>query len=335
MTVSLCGSKNIVGFEEKSAEDVRDKIEIEGIKMTSKINGRSLQFGVLEIPTLGDLRSKSPIDNYKGEIRLKEIVGDVQHLHCLPSNKHALFQAASQFNLLEMVGPHVSPESGIDNYEHDHTQGPACAIACGVGTIYRNYFVPVGHQIGQTESNQIDCLALIGEELKNDELCLWEIKNGYTLVNQQGLLTINSQICNLDEQGHDGLKAKLKIGIQWDTEVTLANANQIVSQAYCSALPVAYSSVDPIYWESFARLILEATYEATLHAAMINYDRTGCNKVFLTLVGGGAFVNEIDWIIESLNQALQIFRSTPLEIGIISYGSSNRDLIGLFENFMP
>ncbi|MCK5683507.1 hypothetical protein KAJ27_05280 [bacterium] len=51
-----------------------------------------------------------------------------------------MFQVASQFNLLEMVSPGVTPEEGVGRYEHDHTQGPACAIACGVGTIYRNYF---------------------------------------------------------------------------------------------------------------------------------------------------------------------------------------------------
>jgi len=62
-------------------------------------------------------------------------------LHCDIENTNALFQAASQFNLLEMIVPHISPEQGVDRYENDFTQGPACAIACGAGTIYRNYFV--------------------------------------------------------------------------------------------------------------------------------------------------------------------------------------------------
>ena len=43
----------------------------------------------------------------------------------------ALFQVASQFNLLEMAGPSVSPEDGVTRYGGDHTQGPACAIAAG------------------------------------------------------------------------------------------------------------------------------------------------------------------------------------------------------------
>ena len=75
------------------------------------------------------------------------MVGNIQSFHQDPSNSGALFQAASQFNLLEMVGPQISPEKGIGIYELDYTQGPACAIACGAGTIYRNYFVPVNRKI--------------------------------------------------------------------------------------------------------------------------------------------------------------------------------------------
>ncbi|NMM50788.1 hypothetical protein [Marinigracilibium pacificum] len=322
--------EDLVGFEEVSLENVRDKISIEGNKLISKVNGKSFQYGTLEIPTLKELKDKSPLENYKGRISIIEIVGNVQEMHCDPQNRNALFQAASQFNLLEMVGPHITPESGVGIYEKDYTQGPACAIACGAGTIYRNYFVPIKNQVGQSSTNQIDCLDLIGKELGNDELFLWKMTNGYALVNQDGLLNINAQINNLKQEQRDRLKEKLKIGIQWNTEVTIKNSNQLVSQAYCSALPVAYSNVDSIYWSSFAKLILEATYEATLHAALINFENTGCNKVFLTLVGGGAFGNEIEWIIDSLSKALSKFKNTPLEIGIISYGSSNynvRELI--------
>ena len=157
------------------------------------------------------------------------------------------------------------------------------------------------------------------------------MRNGYALVSQEGLLNINSHISKLNQEQREQLKEKLKIGIQWDSEVTISNSKQIVTQVYCSALPVAYSQVESIYWESFARLILEATYEATLHASLINLERTGCNKVFLTLVGGGAFGNERDWITESLLKAISKFRDTPIDIGIISYGSSKKDVIELIK----
>jgi len=324
--------RNLIGFEEISPENVRKNIIIEKDKITSKVNGKSFQFGRLELSTLKTLKEKSKINLYNKELTIKEIVGNVQEFHCNPQNKNALFQAASQFNLLEMINPNINPEKGIDRYENDYTQGPACAIACGAGTIYRNYFVPINNQVGQSWNNQINCLELIEQDLCNEELNLWKMKNGYTLFNQQGILNVDYLINNLNEKQREKLKEKLKIGLQWETEVTISKSKQLVSQAYCSALPVAYSNLKPIYWENFARLILEATYEATLHAALINYEKTNSNKVFLTLVGGGAFGNKIKWITDSMFIAIKKFKNTPLDIKIISYGSSKKSVIELVKN---
>lgn len=326
--------KQLVGFEEESPKNVQKNIRIDGNQLISKVNGKSYQYGTLEIPTLEALRKTSPIGKFKGDqIMVHEIVGDVQKMHCDSKNQNAFFQAASQFNLLEMVGPHVSPEQGVDIYEHDRTQGPACAIACGAGTIFRNYFVPVKDQLGQTKNKQVDCLELIGKELNNAQHDLWEMSNGYALPSEEGLLNINGQLSQLTPPQNEHLKGQLKIGIQWDTEVTLSKNKQIVSQAYCSALPVAYSRLEPMYWERFARLILEASYEATLHAALINYERTGSKKVFLTLLGGGAFGNDTKWILDALKIALNRFKNTPLEVGIVSYGRSNEEVLGITKIF--
>eukprot|EP00466_Bigelowiella_natans_P014729 jgi/Bigna1/127085/aug1.3_g1793 len=50
-------------------------------------------------------------------------------------------KVASQFDCLEFVNPSVTPEDGVASYAHDVTQGPACAIAAGPATAYRNHFV--------------------------------------------------------------------------------------------------------------------------------------------------------------------------------------------------
>jgi hypothetical protein len=72
--------------------------------------------------------------------RVSVVTGDVRQMHRSPENAGALFQVASQFNLLEMTSYNVTPEQGVTRYKDDHTQGPACAIAAGAATIYRNYF---------------------------------------------------------------------------------------------------------------------------------------------------------------------------------------------------
>jgi hypothetical protein len=320
--------KKLTGFTEKSPEQVRRNFIIDGTDFISKINNERFTFGSLDTPTLLQLKKKSPsIESYQGKIQVREIVANVEELHCNIDNANALFQAASQFNLLEMISPNITPEQGIDRYEFDHTQGPVCAIACGAGTIFRNYFVTIENQTGQTSNNQIDCLDLIGKEFENDKLNLWKMQNGYALITKEGLLTINNKICKLSFNERETLKEKLKVGIQWNTEVTKSKTRHKVSQIYCSALPVAYCQHRTKYWEHFARVILEATYEATLYSALINLEKNKCNLVYLTLVGGGAFGNDEEWILESMQKSIRKFKNTPLNIKIVSYGNSNSKLL--------
>ncbi|MDF1695955.1 MAG: hypothetical protein P1U56_08995 [Saprospiraceae bacterium] len=313
----------LMGFEE-SSESVRNHLKVEGNKLISTANQKAYIYGRLEVPTLSELISNAPnIDAFNEIISVKEVVGNVQHLHKDPANEHALFQAASQFNLLEMVGPGVSPERGVDIYETDYTQGPACAIACGAGTIFRNYFAEVNGKIGQSRYNQIDCLDLIAEKLDNEHLKMWSMVNGYALFNGDGLIGLNIKLDQLSSDEREQLKQQLKIGLQWDTQVTLDQCTHLVSQAYCSALPVSYCNEPHGLWEKFARIILEATYEATLYAALINYKNTGSKDVYLTLVGGGAFGNRMEWIITSMQIALEKFKNTPLDVKIVSFSRSS------------
>lgn len=325
--------EQLTGFSEISPDQVRRHLAINENVLTSLVNGKQFQIGKLEVPTLNDLKISAPApENYKGKIRLSEVVGDVQKFHQDPINQGALFQVASQFNLLEMAGPDITPERGVGIYENDRTQGPACAIACGAGTIYRNYFAEVNGSIGQTALNQIDCLEEIGKALNNETLHLWKMTNGYALPTVEGLRHISSQISKKTPEAYQELKDKLKIGIQWNTEVTIGEHNHTVTQAYSSALPVAYSNIESNLWKDFAKLILTATYEATFYAALKNFENTGNNRVYLTLVGGGAFGNAKDWIFDAIRNAVIKFRYTPLDVMIVSYGRSNSSVCQFIES---
>ena len=319
--------KQLTGFDEISPENFRANLEIQEDAFISKANSQKFTFGKLDIPTLEQLRNTSHnVNAFDGQIQVSEIIADAGFLHRQPENANAMFQVASQFNLLEMISPDVTPESGIDRYSHDRTQGPACAIACGAGTIFRNYFVEVNGQIGQTENNQIDCLDLIGKELGNENQQLWTMQNGYMLTDDSGLMAINEKLDELNEAAREKLKGKLKTGIQWNTEVTTAETGHNVSQIFCSALPVAYNAAPTNLWEPFARLILEATYESSLYAGLRNMENNNSNIVFLTMVGGGAFGNEEDWIIGSMFKAFEKFKKVPLDIRIVSYRNSNPNI---------
>ncbi|HBB94900.1 MAG TPA: hypothetical protein DC054_05875 [Blastocatellia bacterium] len=319
--------ETLTGFAEESPQQIRANMTIDGNELTSHVNGKLLICGDLEIPSLAQLRERVHASGYKvGKISVREVVADVQALHTNETNASSLFQVASQFNLLEMVSPSVVPEDGIGIYEDDHTQGPACAIAAGAGTIYRNYFATVNGNTGQSAGNQIDCLADIGAALGNSENRLWEMRNGYALASQSGLFEISNRLRAADESELDGWRQLLRIGIQWNTQVTLNDSKHLVSQAYCSALPVAYCHYSSSLWADFARLVLEASYEATICAAILNSMRNGDNRLFLTLVGGGAFGNETDWIIGGIQRALKLYREAELDVAIVSYGSSKESV---------
>ena len=101
-----------------------------------------------------------------------------------------------------MTSYDVTPEHGVTRYQHDHTQGPACAIAAGAATIYRNYFAPVGGGHGQTKNRQFDGLADLGNALSSalgqPVQALWKMQNGYALCTPAGLDAIADHLGKLD-----------------------------------------------------------------------------------------------------------------------------------------
>ena len=321
--------KKLLGFQE-SKEAIYKNITLKNGKLKSLINGKEYHYGKLETPSLKELRGRVKNSNAKkGKLKLQAISADVKNLHLNKENENALFQVASQFNLLEMVGANVTPEEGIEIYEDDHTQGPICAICAGAGTLYRNYFVELDGQVGQSATKQIDCLADIGEALGNENNSLWEMRNGYALLKEDGLYAINRKLGSMSEDEVDELREKLRIGLMWNTQVTLNECKHRVSQAYCSALPISYVGFTPEIWKPFASLVLEASYEATICAGILNGD----DRVYLTLVGGGVFGNDLEWICSAIERAVLKYSDYELDVKIVNYGVVSDEVLSLIKRY--
>ena len=193
----------LTGFRETDYDDTRAKLKVEDSRLQSLINGKSYGIGELELVPLQALRERvKSAGGLPGRLKASVVTGDVRQMHQLPENADALFQVASQFNLLEMTGPEVSPEDGVTRYQHDRTQGPACAIAAGAATIYRNYFALVDGREGQTTERQFDGLAdlgvALGEALNKPVEAFWKMQNGYALCTRAGLDAIAEHLasCN-------------------------------------------------------------------------------------------------------------------------------------------
>ena len=328
--------ENLVGFSESDGyAAVQSRLTVEGDELVSTVNGKRYGIGELTLPTLAELRARvNPVRGQRSSARI--VAGDVKKLHSQPEFAGALFQVASQFNLLEMITQYRTPEHGVTGYVNDPTQGPACAMAAAAGTIYRNYFVPVGDRIGQTRDHQLDALAGVGAALS--ELIglpvseLWNMQNGYALCTAEGLSAISHLLETLSEDDRDMLGAKLAIGLHRNVEVTDGSGRH-VSQAYCSALPVAYSSHSKKNWESFARLVLQASYEAVMLAAVEQASAGGSNTVLLTRIGGGAFGNGEDWIDSAIERAMGIVNDAGLDIVFVAHGPVSPGLQAIVDRY--
>jgi hypothetical protein len=68
-------------------------------------------------------------------------------------------------------------------------------------------------------------------------------------------------------------------------------------------------------------MILQSSYEATLWAAVSNAHRNNhhpsSNRVFLTLLGGGVFGNEFEWIADAIHNACIALKSFNLDVRIV------------------
>lgn len=131
--------EKLTGFRETDYDDTRGKLRVEGRRLKSLINGKSYGIGELELVIIaspareGKIR-KRPLWKTQGKCGNRR-----RATHASVSRERPGFVSSGLS--IQSPGddrPEVTPENGVTIYEHDHTQGPACAIAAGAATIYRN-----------------------------------------------------------------------------------------------------------------------------------------------------------------------------------------------------
>lgn len=322
--------QQLFGFPESEWTATRDAFTLDADVLIAP-NRRRFNVGRFSTPSLGQLREQARAVGHPGTLRVShEVIGDVLELHALPENRGALFQVASQFNCLEFVSPEVVPEHGVAGYAADRTQGPACALAAGAATVYRNYFAPVDGIPGQRRDRQLDNLAGVAA-LLGEPGAYFTVRNGYTSSDRARLTRLSAAMA-----GHprDELLAALRVGVQSGVQVTFARrwvepaAPTHVSQAFCSAISCAYTDLPLRLWAPLATLVLDATYEATLWAAVLDRAQgRGSGRVWLTSIGGGVFGNPTAWIGGAMHRALAAARGFDLDVRIAHFRARDRELV--------
>jgi hypothetical protein len=359
---------NVFGFAEPaSLTDIKTSFQVKKsptnhILMTVRGKPKEIDVGVfryMSVKQLLDVASANtnaksvfgfdPTDNLK----YYTVTSTASAVHTNPSYYGSIFQVASQFNALEMAGPTLTPENGITIYIHDKTQGPVCAMVCPFGTLYRNYFcmpadgkqpedksVNGNPQIGTADgkgsgNNQINTLT----DLKNVDKCFdgLTFQNGYIFVNNKTQLDAINKYLSTPENFWKAMMA-IKYVIQEDTPVVNVTGDgtilsHTVSQIYCSAYPVAYSTDPPTKggeswvpntkkkdYALLSSMLLHAVYYSTLAYAVSRITEDDIRKnVFLTKVGGDAFGNNMYLIHTAIHNAVRHFIAYPIDVYIVNY----------------
>lgn len=330
--------ERLTGFREQSYEDTRARLAVEGQQLRSLKNGHSYGIGALELVSLQSLRDRMlESAGLPGRLTVRNVEGNLSAMHEQPEYAGALFQVPSQFNLLEMASEKITPEQGVTRYQDDHTQGASCAVAAGAALLYRNFFVPVAGVSGQTSERQLDALADVGVRLGREIGCpvesLWTMHNGFAMCSADGLTSIRDYLASASADDIDELRGLLQVGVHSDVEVTGSHGtpHPVVSQVFCSALPVAHVKprLPVSLWQPFAKLILEAAYEATLWAAVLHAERGGKKTLLLTRLGEGAFGNDDAWIDAAMHRALSEARGFGLDVVLVSYDATPKAMLEL------
>jgi hypothetical protein len=322
--------EQLFGFPEGDAALNRRNLSVEGTLLVSRVNGARFELGAFDTPSLASLREAAARLRDLGPTTVThEAVDDALTLHAAPENAGAMFQAASQFNALEFASPRVTPEDGVTGYATDKTQGPACALATAPAAVWRNWFLPLAGGIGQTAERQLNLLADLEAALWPADGPLWEFKNGYTFADPGQLEAVSDAIGRRDR---DALLGRIRVALHRGVEVAFARrfapptGRPRVSQAFCSALSIAYAGGIRSQWEPFARLVLDAIYEATLLSAALDRatpwadgEGRGSGKVWLTFVGGGVFGNAPAWLDDAIGRAVGRASRLGLDVRIAHF----------------
>ncbi len=87
--------ERLTGFSERSPEQVRANITVDGNALSSRANGETFVCGDLETPSLAELRERVYSSGHKvGKISVRETVANVQHLHTNEANRRFAFSGS-------------------------------------------------------------------------------------------------------------------------------------------------------------------------------------------------------------------------------------------------
>lgn len=227
---------------------------------------------------------------------------DIRSLVTRPENNQAGFQVASTFfGMLE--GGMINWNSYLESMLKGAAQGEELSICTAGATIYRKYFAPRQPYLLEQLPQLPQAFGKHGAYLSIDKVLAYNYQLGdehkiEVGLHENALVTLGQAQNPHKKPAPQDLQTTVPFHV--DLNTGLIKAGQIVNLVSTSAYSLRNldSRViqDPRVIK-FCQMLLNTSYEATLKTLYT----TGHPKVFLTLMGAGAFANEIEWIGNALH----------------------------------
>jgi len=297
--------EQVARAEAEVAADPRRAIRVDDRgEATVYAAGRAYGGGRFETPTIGAIRARA-LDARaaagRPDARLSLFVLDgrspLTDIGALQASAppRSLFQVASQFNCLESPGAFVTP---VARYFHDPTQGPRASISAFPGTLVRHYAAPApgGGRFVQTDGGpQLDLLADVCEP------GVAAVHSGYL---RAGSIGDAPAFARALEDRFDAIRVGLHAGVEvvlgadWTGAVDGAGHRTIAQALTSTVAGGMYGGLDDAdrALATIVRQLQRAAYLGTIVGAAA----LGCDRVVLTLIGGGVFANPIEAIWDAI-----------------------------------
>ncbi|HZK06532.1 MAG TPA: hypothetical protein VFC82_11940 [Actinomycetaceae bacterium] len=299
---------------ERIAADPRCEIEFDERGFTTVDVGQGVRRagGRFTVPTIAQLQEAVTTRARPGSVRFGVLLGtdnvtDVGALQAF-ATPGSMFQVASQFNCLESPGSYITP---VYTYFDDSTQGPRAAISAFPGALVRHYAAPDAETGGCFTQTGERCLNLLADALPEEA---GKVKAGYLRMSEvPDPALARAELEYSFDQIRVGIHEGIEVmrGVDWDGAV---EGRRLIGQACTSTIASGiYGDALSGAAAGLAAVILRAGYLGTILGAAA----ARCDRVVLTLLGGGVFGNPIGIVLDALEWALDEANSVgvgPLEV---------------------
>jgi hypothetical protein len=306
--------------------------DAEGVAWITGPNGKKYRAGKFSTPTIEELQKITLIteDGAKGTFRIilapeeDESAYDVVQLQANPENCGATFLVASQFNCLESPSSLKVPHP--KEYPNDKTQGPFASVGALPGTMLRYQEHIDVNTLGVFDGKEGRPLIPVRKGYINfatqDQVEAFSIEAFYTQANQVKIgIQEETQVVasNLDEKGNAHLAPEGQVinqvfasTIDLNPNLNYNHGHHGLAQKNKHNKTKMKQLAEALLTQQYKGAILTAAKSAHLQKSISG--RPGRHKLFLTMLGAGAFRNSHKVIARAIAANEDLIEKSGLDV---------------------